>query len=46
MVGRGERTDAERAEEAKWILRELKLTHAVKEGMAIAAIEKVSGNVC
>jgi hypothetical protein len=45
MVGRGERTDAERGEEAKWILRELKLTQSVDEEAAITAIEKVSHSV-
>eukprot|EP00953_Heterococcus_sp_UTEX-ZZ885_P013408 7664-Heterococcus_DN1.PRE.1 len=40
MVGRGERTDAERGEEAKWILRELKLSHSVDEEAAVIAIEK------
>jgi hypothetical protein len=45
MVGRGERTDAERGEEAKWILRELKLSHSVDEEAAIIAIEKVSVTV-
>jgi hypothetical protein len=38
MVGRGERTDAERAEEAKWILRELGLAHT--EGSDAAAIDE------